>query len=499
MHFHFSTVVWGPWHTKVFLDVNLPSLLAPDNLAAFAAQHQVTYRIFTSRRDVPKITSSPAFQRARAIVPFELIECPVENTDNPIGMHHTLWRRSIAEAKQAGAMILFVPPDVAWSNGAFNHIAQIAARGKKVIFITYVRVVSETCIPELRRRYLNADGVSINVPPRSLVELALQFVHPLALTYLRDSPNFPIHPELVLWSVPGEGFLMRVLVREMFAYDPGLLELNHQALPAHPLDLDEVHYITDSDDLFALSFAPLAKDIEWYDQPQRLDPLKVGSWWLTYDSPANDVVARHYFRIHTGPRTPRKWRRAELESDVLIRRLTGTREILRVLTAMRRDELLYAQQVLALALAETKLARLARIDGPVTLLIPRNAGMLRWLFSEGESLLRPGPSRKLVDFILDHALVGRLPTQTVNNEILTTLRGGRRRLTWRGDTPLIDDVPLEHPGFPVSQDWSYVTDVWAFMIDRVLPPSSGMDESRPQEKGGRARVGQRENSVTANV
>ena len=134
------------------------SLLASDNLAAFAAHHRVTYRIFTSRRDAFSIMASPAFQRAREIVPFELIEYPVEDTDNPIGMHHFLWRRSIMEARQAGAMILFVPPDVAWSNGSFRHLSDVALQGKKAIFITDVRVVSETCIPELRRRHLSQDG-----------------------------------------------------------------------------------------------------------------------------------------------------------------------------------------------------------------------------------------------------------------------------------------------------------------------------------------------------
>src|SRR6516164_8204503 len=97
--FQFSTVVWGPWHTGVFLDVNLTSLLAPGNLAAFAQKHDVSYRIFTSKND---------------------------------------------DARIAGAMILLIPPDVVWSNGAFGHIADIAALGKKAIFMTYMRVVSET-------------------------------------------------------------------------------------------------------------------------------------------------------------------------------------------------------------------------------------------------------------------------------------------------------------------------------------------------------------------
>ena len=473
MHFHFSTVVWGPWHTGVFLDVNLPSLLASDNLAAFAAHHRVTYRIFTSRRDASSIMASLAFQRARDIVPFELIEYPVEDTDNPIGMHHFLWRRSIMEAQQAGAMILFVPPDVAWSNGSFRHLSDVALQGKKAIFITYVRVVSETCIPELRRRHLSQDGAVLTAQPRCLVELALQYIHPLALTYMRDSPNFPIHPELILWSVPGEGFLMRVLVREMFAYDPGLFDLNHQALLAHAPDPGDVHYVTDSDDLFALSFAPLAKDIDWYERPQRLNAPEIGSWWLRYDSPANDLVARRHFYIHSVSRSPQAWRRPELESDALMRRIKGTREILRLLSAIGQQESLYARQVLAFALAETKLASMIDRIGPITLLIPQNSAMRHRLTGAGEEMLDLRRSRKLVDLILDHVVIGRVPLEVGKNAVLRTAHGGERSLTWRDNTPLVDGAVLQPPAFPVAHDWTYVTDIWAFMTDQVLAPSRG--------------------------
>ena len=496
MHFHFSTVVWGPWHTGVFLEVNLPSLLASENLAAFAAHHRVTYRIFTSRRDVSSIMASPAFQRARDLVPFELIEYPVEDTDDPIGMHHLLWRRSIKEAQQAGAMILFVPPDVAWSNGSFRHLSEVALQGKKAIFITYVRVVSETCIPELRRRHLSQDGTVLEASPRRLVELALQYIHPLALTCMRDSPNFPIHPELILWSVPGEGLLMRVLVREMFAYDPSLFDLNQQALLAHAPDPDDVHYVTDSDDVFALSFAPIAKDIEWYERPQRLDAPKIGSWWLTYDSPANDLVAREYFYIHSATRTPQKWRRPELESDALMRRIKGTREILRLLSAMGQKELLYARQVLAFALAETKLASMIGRIGPITLLIPQDDAMRHWLTGAGEEMLNLRSSRQLVDLILDHVVVGRVPLEVGKNVVLKTVRDGERSLTWRNNTPLVDDAVLQPPALPVAHDWSYVTDVWALTTDQVLAPSRGALRrkcSRVRRKCSRSVIADRRN------
>jgi len=475
--FHFSTVVWGPWHVGAFLDVNLPSLLAPGNLPAFAARHDVVYRIFTSPRDVQRIVSSSAFKQAQALVAIELVECPVDNAESPIAMHHLLWRRSIDEAHAAGAMILFVPPDVIWANGSFGHVADLAAQGKRAIFMTYVRVMQETCVPDVRRLYASQASPVIDVSSRELVDLALRHIHPLTITYMRHSPNFPIHPEFVLWPVPGEGLLMRVLVREMFAYDPKMIDLNQQALMAHTLDPDLVHCITDSDDLFALSLAPADKDIEWYSKPQTLDVLELARWWLSYDSPINDLVASKYFYIHSGSRSPDKWRQAELGSDVLLRRAIGTREILRVLSGMDRPELQKARQILALALVETRLARTVRLTGRGTLLVPCNAAVLRWLLEGGDALLQPKNARKLVALILDHIIVGRVKFRTGEPAVLEMASGALRHLTWQDGTALVDGVAVKTPGFELGQHRSYVA-------DSVLPAvMSRRGGSRPARSG----------------
>ena len=474
--FHFSTVVWGSWHVGAFLDVNLPSLLAPGNLPAFAARHKVIYRIFTSARDIERITSSPAFKQAQALVSMELIECPVENAQNPIAVHHVLWRRSIDEARDAGAMILFVPPDVIWANGSYAHVADLAAQGKRAIFMTYVRVTQETCVPEVRRRFVSPASPVINASSNELVDLAMRHIHPLTITYMRHSSNFPVHPEFVLWPVSGEGLLMRVLVREMFAYDPNLIDLNQQALVAHKVDSDLVHYITDSDDLFSLSLAPAEKDIEWYFKPQTLDVLEVARWWLNYDSPINDLVASKYFYIHSGPRTPDRWRKVELESDVLLQRMIGTREILRILSVMDRPELQRARQIVASALVEAKLARMIRLAGRGTLLIPRNAAILRWMLEGGDALLQPKNERKLVACILDHLIVGRVQFKTGEAAVLETASGALRHLTWQDGAALVDGVAIKTPSFELGQYRSYA-------IDTVLPDVMSRSERHGRRLG----------------
>jgi hypothetical protein len=460
--FHFSSAVWGPWHTGAFLTVDLPSLLAPGNLPAFAAGHKVLYRIFTSAADARQIAASPAFQRARELVDFEFVECITGQPAAPIAMHHAIWRRSIADARRAGAMILFIPPDVVWSNGSFAHVADLAASGKRAIVITYLRVLPETCLPEVERLYRRAATPVIDAPARSLVDLAMRHIHPLALTYMRDSANFPVHPEFILWPVREEGLLMRVLVREMFAFDPQWIELNEQALVAHRIDPDIVHVVTDSDDLFSLSLAPADQDIEWYATPQTLQPLKIASWWLSYDSPLNDLIAAKYFHIHAGPCTPEKWRSVGHQSDVLIRRITGLREVVRVLSAMARPDIEQARRVLAASLAETRLARVLRGTAPTRLLLPDNRAVIRWVLDGGDAMLRPPAARRLADLVLDHAIAGEGEFRRGESAALTTARGGERMLTWRGGIPFVDGAALRLPAFEVGPHLAYV-------IDRVLP------------------------------
>jgi hypothetical protein len=111
--------------------------------------------------------------------------------------------------------------------------------------------------------------------------------------------------------------------------------------------------------------------------------------------------------------------------------------------------------------------------GPVTLLIPQNDGMRHWLNGAGEEMLNLKPSRKLIDLILDHVVVGRVPLEVGKSTVLRTARDGERSLTWRNNTPLVDGAVLQPAAFPVAHDWTYVTDVWALRTEQVLAPSCG--------------------------
>jgi hypothetical protein len=243
---------------------------------------------------------------------------------------------------------------------------------------------------------------------------------------------------------------MRVLVREMFAYDPRLIDLNVPALAAHPIDSDLVHYVTDSDD------------------PRAPGHRVVRQSATTRSAEARELVAALRESEQRGDREQAfphssagaDGRKVELlahRSDALMQRIGGIREVLRTLGAMTDPDIDQARRVLVMALVETKIASVVRARGPMTLLLPVNGAIQRWLLGGGDAVVRPGRRRELVDLVLNYAIVGRLAFNPGQDMTLTTARGATRVLTWRGKVPLVDGVVVRRRGFEVGQHRAHVT------------------------------------------
>ena len=116
--------------------------------------------------------------------------------------------------------------------------------------------------------------------------------------------------------------------------------------PSHRGD----YFIDNSDDLFAVSLAPINADIKWYTQPQKADPIEIAGWWLTYDSPANDFTVSHKIRWHFAPVTEEKWKAVERVSDIFVRKIAIIREAIRIWSAAQQLGCKTTAQLIALSM-----------------------------------------------------------------------------------------------------------------------------------------------------
>lgn len=369
----FVTVLWGDWHRGMFLDTNLPTMLAPGNLPALTAGIDCEYLIYTTARDAAAITQDAAFERLRLLLPVSLKLFRPSKTRHPITLHHDVWRQATAHARRRGAFILLMAPDVAWADGSFARVRGALEAGKQAMFMAYPRVVSETVVPAIAERFPRGSDQSIVIPPHKMMALAMTHIHPLMAAYNRFSTHFPVHPEMILWPIEGDGFLLRLLARELFCFEPGRYPLDAHSLLAQRPPSKEIQVFRDSREFLGVSLTPLWKDMEWYLRRSSLDPLFIARWWNTYDSPVNDYISAFDLRFTCGSGDETLWRRAEQQARKVLAHLRSAREFVRVLVTLQEIGQSRAAAFLASALRVHGLARRWVHRGPFVVLAPDDA------------------------------------------------------------------------------------------------------------------------------
>jgi hypothetical protein len=168
-----NTCVWDEWHLDVMQRVMLPTLPSPGNLPTLCRRFSARYRIATTPGDRKRIEAWPIFARLATMVE---IEWTTENSAPDIAYHIAWYERSLRDAKAANSYCFMASPDVAWNDGMLARCADAIAAGKVAVAIPYIRVISETFVPDIASRA--ADG-AITVSGGELVRLGARHMHPL--------------------------------------------------------------------------------------------------------------------------------------------------------------------------------------------------------------------------------------------------------------------------------------------------------------------------------
>ena len=420
------TVLWGDWHRGMYLGLNLPTMLAPGNLPALAAGVDCEYLIYTTRQDADQIMQSRVFGRLHSLMPVSIKLLKPSKTQNPVVLQTEIWQAATRHSRRRKAFVLFMPPDVAWADGSLARLRATIDAGRQAIFMTYPRVVSETIVTALAERFPRGADEAMSIPANDMMELTISHIHPLMAAYNRSSTHFPVHPEMVLWPIEGDGFLIRLLARELFCFQPGHYPINANSLLARMPPADEFHVFADSREFLGISLTPMWKDMEWYLRRSRLDPLFVGRWWIDYDSPSNDYISSVDIRFTCGQGSEFNWCRAEQQARNLLTHLRSAREFVRILVTLRQMQHLRAAGFLASALRVFGLARRWPHRGPFVVLAPTDRA-----FEEAAFRRAPGDGmsaaegRKIVEA---HVAVAPACGSLEDGQLVTTLAGRTVRL-----------------------------------------------------------------------
>jgi hypothetical protein len=203
--YHFIEVIWGPQYIDLFLSVSLATQLSEGNLPAFAGGAS-RYRIFTKQSEIPRFRAHPMFARLASIMPVDFV--PIDTlfteeiqvwSDWFIRVMSEGHRRAIRDAQAAHAALFFLSPDILCGRGSLRDAAALL-RGKPGAVMVIAPRLNQDALSAALEVTRRADGV-IDLEPRQLVALGLQYMHRATSSLFWDDPHFEPNPTILYWRV----------------------------------------------------------------------------------------------------------------------------------------------------------------------------------------------------------------------------------------------------------------------------------------------------------
>jgi len=256
---------WGFRYVRQFLDSCLPTLLAPGNVPAIAAEMPCEFVLLTSCEDAGDVSGHPAWQRLA-----KLCSARVEAIDDLIfdRSHAVTITRAYERAVRAvgGAMrdtcFIFLLSDYVLADGALaGALARIKAGASGVLAGNF-QVVAEDMLPALRQR-ADPDSGAVALTPRELTALGLAHLHPATALDFVGGVGHQRSQNRLFWRAGADTLVGRFYLMHMVAIRPEVTAFEVSAACDYSFvpemcPSDNVAVVTDSDEYMVVEMRPRA-------------------------------------------------------------------------------------------------------------------------------------------------------------------------------------------------------------------------------------------------
>jgi hypothetical protein len=331
--FYFIVALWGAEFRSFFINLLLPTLLAPGNIPSLANKSGSRFLIATTRSDWIALQDEPLMAVLRSYIQVVVIDIPdVAPGDDKFVVMTRAHKLAADLAITAKAFGIFLCPDTLLSDGAMHHLQDRAAAGAKVVLIAALRHEQENFLTDLYASPKYVTDKPLVFSPRELMELSLRHLHPQVIRRDFDSDEFAIIPGFCVWRAPDHNGLILHNTRWgplLFSY--GDLNVHHSASTyageGHvSVDddyvyrnygiSDDIQVVTDSDEITYISLTStreLAKEATTAGSLSKRICLRINVFSGIMD-PLQWKLFRLHIRLHTGDLTS-AWKAKETEID----------------------------------------------------------------------------------------------------------------------------------------------------------------------------------------
>lgn len=300
--FDFMIAFWGKRYRDYFVDLYLPSLLAPHNFPLLRARDGHRYLIATTREDWDAIESLPIIVEMRKYITPTLIEIPdakAEAKDG--GEKFDQYLGTISRQERCFHLLLdaayknrsygnLASPDMVVSDHYVSSLIRAAEQGYQLVLRPGLRQVEEDVLAELKATGVIQDGElrsltakPLTLSPRQVASLGARHLHPEMFAFFSDAPNQHPFPPFLIWSMGERGFILHTFFALPVLIDFTAVPEDHIACLQHRTfeevyvktnftHGERVHVVEDSDELGFVSLTP--RNVNWASPPSEQD----GGW-----------------------------------------------------------------------------------------------------------------------------------------------------------------------------------------------------------------------------
>lgn len=340
MDFHVTNVVWGEEYTDLFLNISLPTQLAPGNLPSFSQKGKsAIYKIFTTEKDGEVIKKSPVFAELSSVMPTEIIS--IDNFDlsdeqkygeGNVEKYYVVidcYQQVVKDCIKDNAKFLFLTPDFVFPDGLFANLIEIDEKeGKPVVMTHSYRALRKSFVSAVKEKFDNNNCLRVSIPVRDVIKFSLKHLHPYSEALFWDAENYNHFPSHIYWRVR-DGILARC-----FDMHPLMLKptANKKAVLSGTVDgkywqqicpsLEDVYVPKDSDEMVLIELSSIKhQSTVGIITARKSNTLEVAKWaisrWNNNSSLYGDLLKKR-IRVHGEDINEEEWKKVEEESDRVI-------------------------------------------------------------------------------------------------------------------------------------------------------------------------------------
>ena len=304
--------VWGHRYVRQFLEIGLPTLLAPGNVPALAQSLPSEFCILTSAADESYIRKHPAFVRLA-----QVCRASIRPIDHLItaGNNSTTLTLAYAEAiRAAGPAALdtcffFLVSDYIVADGSLASVLARVRAGSDAVLVGNFQVTAEEAMPWLRERIAPDAAPGAALSARALMRFALDHLHPATVANtVNVSSAHNAHTNRLFWRVDDRTLIGRFYLMHMIAVRPEVIDFkvgaswDYSFVP-EMCPSGNVSVITDSDEYLVVEMQPRGHEAGFLREgPLRPDVLARSlDEWATAQHRAN---VAHTLVYHAGDLPP---------------------------------------------------------------------------------------------------------------------------------------------------------------------------------------------------